>query len=150
MPCSAERAVATAVDVRRRAVPLSRGLLAMLLCGLAVAGCNRPTVDRTPEALEHARLARLDPDHGLPIGPVLSEIGTAAVTGEIVAVDPGRLTISLRHTQIDASDWPTMVMTFRARRSLVDRVKVGQRATFQAILRDGVGEIVDLAVAPKE
>lgn len=150
MPCSDERAAATAIDIRPRAIPLSRGLLTMLLSALTVAGCNRPTVDRTPEALEHARLARLDPDHGRPIGPVLSEIGTATGTGEIVGVDPGTLTLSLRHTQVDASDWPTMVMTFRARRSLVDRAQVGQTVTFQAILRDGAGEIVDLAVAPEE
>lgn len=133
--------------VRRGRSPMRRGLLPVLLSTLAVSGCNRPTVDRTPEALDHARLARLDPDHGTPIGPVLSEIGTEAGGGEIVAVDPGRLTIALRHKQVDGSDWPTMVMTFRARRTLVDSARVGQRVSFRVVLRDGAGEIVDLAPA---
>ncbi len=124
---------------------MGRGLLPILLSALAVSGCERPTVDRTPEALDHARLARLDPDHGTPIGPILSEIGTEAGVGEIVAVDPVRLTVALRHTQVDRSDWPTMVMTFRARRTLVDSARVGQRVSFRVVLRDGAGEIVDLA-----
>lgn len=126
---------------------MRRGLLPIVLSTLALNSCNRPTVDRTPEALDHARLTRLDPDHGTPIGPVLSEIGTEAGVGEIVAVDPGRLTIVLRHKQVDGSDWPTMVMTFRARRTLVDSARVGQRVSFRVVLRDGAGEIVDLAPA---
>lgn len=117
------------------------------MSALSASACDRPTVDRTPEALDHARIARIDPDHGTPIGPILSEFGSEAGQGEIVAVDPVRLTIAVRHLQLTASDWPAMVMTFRARRTLVDDARVGRRVSFRVVVRDGVGEIVDLAPA---
>lgn len=126
--------------------PRAVTLLALALVAAAgLGGCGRRTVERTPEALEHVRLEKADPDHGRPVGPLLSEIGAQAGTAEVVAVDPGQLTIALRHTQVDAADWPTLVMTFRARRSLVDQARVGQRVRVRLVLRDGVGEIVDLA-----
>lgn len=114
------------------------------MSALSVSACDRPRVHRTPEALDHARI---DPDHGTPIGPILSEFGSEAGQGEIVAVDPVRLTIAMRHHQLTASDWPAMVMTFRARRTLVDGARVGRRVSFRVVVRDGAGEIVDLAPA---
>lgn len=38
-------------------------------------------------------------------------------------------------------------MTFRARRTLVDGARVGRHVSFRVVVRDGAGEIVDLAPA---
>ncbi|MFD1192988.1 MAG: hypothetical protein ACOY9C_13145 [Pseudomonadota bacterium] len=62
-----------------------------------MSACDRSTVNGTPEALDHARIARIDPDHGTSVGPILSEFGSEAGEDEIVAVDPVRLTIAIRH-----------------------------------------------------
>ncbi|OHB41385.1 MAG: hypothetical protein A2882_01520 [Phenylobacterium sp. RIFCSPHIGHO2_01_FULL_70_10] len=75
-------------------------LLPIVMSALSMSACDSSTVNGTPEALDHARIARIDPDHGTPIGPILSEFGSEAGQGEIVAVDPAGLTIALRHHQL--------------------------------------------------
>jgi len=147
MPRAPNPVIVAGVAAPRRKPRPNRRLLSILVSALSVSACDRPTVERTPEALDHARLARIDPDHGIPIGPILSEIGAEAGEGEIVAVDPVRLTIALRHQQLTPSDWPAMIITFRARRTLVEDAHVGQRVSFRVLARDGVGEIVDLTPA---
>ena len=104
------------------------------MSALSMSACDRSTVNGTPEALDHARIARIDPDHGTPIGPIPSQFGSEAGQGEIVAVDPVRLTITVRHHELTPSDWPAMLMTFRARRTLVDDAR-GRSLTWPASRR---------------
>lgn len=121
-----------------------RRLTVVVTALAALGGCDRKTVERTPDALEHARLEKTDPSHGASIGPILSEVSDQEGVAEVVAVDPGQGTIALRHRPTTVGDWPVMVMTFRARRSLVAIARAGQTVRFRLVLRDGVGEIVDL------
>lgn len=117
----------------------------LLVVGLV--GCQRETVERTPDALEHLKLRRTDPDHGRPVAAIVTEFGPQVGVGEVVAVDPVALTVSLRHRQSSREDWPGMVMTFRLRRGLIGTVSPGDRVYFRAILRDGAGEILELRPA---
>lgn len=118
----------------------------LLIAGLT--GCQRETVERTPEALEHMKLKRTDPDHGRPVPAIVTELGPEEGVGEVVAVDPVALTVSLRHDQQSRGDWPRIVMTFRVRRTLVGSLSPGDRVYFRAIARDGAGEIVTLQRVP--
>mgnify|MGYP000968378798 CR=1 FL=1 len=113
-----------------------------------LAGCQRATVERTPEALEHMKLKRTDPDHGRPVPAILTEFGPEEGVGEVVAVDTVALTVALRHRRQSSEDWPRMVMAFRVRRSLIASLAPGDRVYFRAIVRDGAGEIVTLQRVP--
>lgn len=119
-----------------------------LLVALVLAGCEQKTVELTPDEMEHLKLRRMDPNHARPIGPVVSEFAIQEGMGEVVAVDPAALTVSLRHRQESREDWPGMVMTFRAQQSLLRRVKPGQQVYFRAIARDGAGEILQINPVP--
>jgi Cu/Ag efflux protein CusF len=118
---------------------------ALLAAALGVAGCRRPEVERTPEALEHQLLKRVDPDHALPRPPLLSEVAENE-TGRalVVAVDATAATVTLRHVRASADDWPRMNLTFRARRTLLLRLQPGDEVEFTLRATDGGGEILEL------
>jgi Cu/Ag efflux protein CusF len=129
---------------RRVALRTRRWALTAIALTSAVGACQRDTIRLTPEELEHIRLRRNDPDHDRGVASLVAEFGAQEGSGEVIALDPGRLTVLLRHRQASRDDWPDMVMTFRMRRSLFDRVKAGQPVYFRALVRDGTGEIVDI------
>lgn len=129
-----------------RAAPASRRALG--LCALAfllLPGCDRPVVDRTPDALEHKRVMAADPQHGAPPGPIVVEASRAEGRARVVAVDPAAGVIILRHHQASADDWPDMTMSFRARRSILRRVRAGDEVAFTLLVTDGVGEVATLS-----
>ncbi len=122
---------------------------ALLAAAVVLTGCERgrEAAELTPEELTHLKLKRYDADHGRPVGPAIREFGSEEGSGEVVAVDPVALTVSLRHRQATGEDWPGMVMTFRIRRTLIPTLKPGQRVYFRAVVLDGAGEILDLRPA---
>ena len=122
---------------------------AALLVSLSLGSCERKTVELTPDEMEHLKLKRMDPNHAQPIGPVVTEFGIQEGMGEVVAVDPVALTVSLRHRQASRQDWPGMVMKFRLQRGLLRTVKPGQEVYFRATARDGAGEILQISPVPK-
>ncbi|OHB33333.1 MAG: hypothetical protein A2882_04470 [Phenylobacterium sp. RIFCSPHIGHO2_01_FULL_70_10] len=125
------------------------GAALMLLLAILLIGCERePTVELTPEEMSHLRLKRLDPEHGRPVRPLISQFGTEEGLGEVVAIDPSRLTVSLRHTHQSRNDWPSMVMNFRVRQSDIARLRPGARVYFRATVQDEAGEILYVAPAP--
>lgn len=130
-----------------RVSPLGLAALGVILLGLA--GCQRKaSVELTPDELGHLRLERADPGHGRPVTPMIAEFGREEGIGEVVAVDPAKLTVSLRHRQESRDDWPSMVMNFRVRQSLIGQLKPGDRIYFRAVVLDQAGEIVDVAPVP--
>lgn len=133
---------------RRRARLAAIGLLAVLAGSLG--GCERRTVQRTPEQLEHMKLKRMNPSHADSIGPVVRGFGTEEGVAEVVDVDRAARTVTLRHRQTSGGDWPGMVMTFRAQPVVLGQASVGQQVRFRARLRDGAGEIVELRAASPE
>ena len=122
---------------------------AALLVAFSLGGCEQKSVELTPDEMEHLKLKRLDPNHAQPIGPVVTEFGIQEGMGEVVAVDPVALTVSLRHRQESRQDWPGMVMTFRLQRGLIRAAKPGQQVYFRATARDGAGEILQISPVPK-
>lgn len=115
--------------------------LAVLGAVLLLSGCNRQVVDRTPDALDHKRVMAADPTHGAPPGPIVVEAGREEGRARVVAVDPAAGIIILRHEQGSAGDWPDMTMSFRARRSILQRVRAGDEVAFTLLVTDGVGEV---------
>ena len=114
------------------------------LVALNLGSCEQKTVELTPDEMEHLKLRRMDPNHARPIGPLVSEFDIQEGMGEVVAVDPVALTVSLRHRQESREDWPGMVMTFRLGRGLERAVSPGQKVYFRATARDGAGEILQI------
>ena len=127
-------------------------LMVVLAAGASLlAGCNKKqAVELTPDELAHLKLERYDPGHARAVRPLIAAFGAEEGVGEIVAVDPAALTVSLRHRQESHDDWPSMVMNFRVRRSLIGQLKPGDRIYFRAVVLDEAGEIVDVAPAPGE
>lgn len=116
-----------------------------LAIGLLLFGCDRPVVDRTPDALDHKRVMAADPAHGALPGPIVVEAGRGEGRARVVAVDATAGVIILRHDQASASDWPDMTMSFRARRSILQRVRAGDEVAFTLLVTDGVGEVATLS-----
>lgn len=132
----------------RGRLTLASTALALALA-LSLAGCDRKMVELTPDEMEHLKLRRLDPNHGQPIGPVITEFGIQEGMGEVVALDPVALTVALRHRQDSREDWPGMVMTFRLQRRFIGALSPGQKVYFRATARDGAGEILQIRPVPK-
>jgi len=119
--------------------------LCALAIGLLLSGCHRPVVDRTPDALDHKRVMAADPAHGALSGPIVVEASRAEGRARVVAVDATAGVIILRHQQGSASDWPDMTMSFRARRSILQRVRAGDEVAFTLFVTDGIGEVATLS-----
>ena len=116
-----------------------------LAAGLALAACSPPTVHRTPEALRHEVQKKTDPNHALPIAPILQDVAEQQIgRAQVVAVDVARSTITLRHIQQGARDWPSLSLTLRARQSVVARAQLGAEVDFTMTAIDGRGEILEL------
>ena len=133
--------------------PRSRRLALLLAAGIAVMAllaCQREstTVELTQEEMAHLRLRRLDPNHGRPVRPLMAEFEPEEGTGEVVSVDRKALTVAIRHRQRSKDDWPGMVMNFRVRRSLLDRLRPGEQIYFKAAIQDEAGEILDVSPVP--
>jgi len=116
-----------------------------LAVALLLSGCDRPVVDRTPDALDHKRVMAADPAHGALPGPIVVEASRAEGRARVVAVDAAAGVIILRHQQGSASDWPDMTMSFRARRSILQRVRAGDEVAFTLLVTDGIGEVATLS-----
>lgn len=119
--------------------------LGILTALVLTPGCDGPVVDRTPDALDHKRVMAADPSHGAPPGPIVVEAGREEGRARVVAVDPAAGVIVLRHEQGSASDWPDLTMSFRARRSILQRVRAGDEVAFTLLVTDGVGEVATLS-----
>lgn len=119
--------------------------LGALAAVLLLSGCNRQVVDRTPDALDHKRVMAADATHGAPPGPIVVEAGREEWRARVVAVDPAAGVIFLRHEQGSAGDWPDMTMSFRVRRSILQRVRAGDEVAFTLLVTDGVGEVATLS-----
>lgn len=104
-------------------------------------------MERTPEAMAaHLRAGDL-PRHDGPAKPVaIADLPAGGLSvGRIVTIDRlgGRLT--LQHDPGSPGDWPVFTMTAAVRPpSLLDRVKVGDRAQFHLEYRAGTPEVVAL------
>jgi Cu/Ag efflux protein CusF len=120
-------------------------ILGALAAAVLSSGCDRQVVDRTPDALDHKRVMAADPAHGAPVGPIVVEAGRAEGRARVVAVDPAAGVIILRHHQASADDWPDLTMSFRARRSILQRVRAGDEVAFTLLVTDGVGEVATLS-----
>jgi Cu/Ag efflux protein CusF len=119
-----------------------------LLVGLlSVSACDSSDklVERTPEAMAaHLRAGEL-PRHDGPAKPVaIADLPAGGLSvGRIVAIDRtgGRLT--LQHDPGSPGDWPVLTITAAVRPpSLLDRVKVGDRAQFHLEYRADTPEVV--------
>ena len=130
----------SAAHLSRRAQVL--GALAAVVLS---SGCDRRVVDRTPDALDHKRVMAADPTHGAPLGPIVVEAGREEGRARVVAVDPEAGVIILRHEQGSVDDWPDLTMSFRARRSILERVRVGDEVAFTLLVTAGVGEVATLS-----
>ena len=130
-----------------RAAHFSKRLhaLGVLSAIILASGCDRRVVDRTPDALDHKRVMAADPTHDALPGPVVVEAGREEGRARVVAVDPAAGVIVLRHDQGSADDWPDMTMSFRARRSILQRVRAGDEVAFTLLVTDGVGEVATLS-----
>ncbi|WP_293676207.1 copper-binding protein [uncultured Phenylobacterium sp.] len=126
----------------------ARTLATVTAIAIGLTGCQKQTVERTPAALEHMKLKRIDPDHGRGVGAIVTEFGPEGGVGEVVSIDSAAQTVSLRHRQRSRADWPGMVMTFRIRRALIPTLSPGDRVYFRALVRDGAGEILVIQRAP--
>lgn len=134
----------------RRPRPHLPLLLAAGIAVMPLIACQRePTVQLTPEEMAHLRLRRLDPSHGRPVHPLMAEFEPEEGTGEVVAVDREALTVAIRHRQRSRDDWPGMVMNFRVRRSLIDRLRPGEQIYFKAAVQDEAGELLDVSPVPE-
>ena len=71
------------------------------------------------------------------------------VDAEVRRVDPAAAKITLRHEPIKSLDMPRMTMVFEVRdRSLLDKVKVGDKVKFRAVAEGGKVLVTELQLAP--
>lgn len=143
MHISASSVVAPAASQRR----LAQCWLLLGLLSVSACGRTDKLVERTPEAMAaHLRAGKF-PRHDGPAKPVaIADLPASRVSvGRIVAIDRtgGRLT--LQHDPGSPGDWPVLTMTAAVRPpSLLDRVKVGDRAQFHLEYRADTPEVVAL------
>lgn len=62
-------------------------------------------------------------------------------TGKILRIDSTAGTITIAHHKVEALGWPAMTMTFRAGRSELRDIQVGNRVEFTFEVRNGFAVI---------
>ena len=62
-----------------------------------------------------------------------SALKTTAATGVVKAIDPVTRTVTIAHNPIAAKKWPAMTMTFKIGKSVLGKVKAGQRVKFSFV-----------------
>lgn len=65
-------------------------------------------------------------------------------TGTVTAIDKAAGKITLHHGPIPEVGWPAMTMAFKARPELLDSVAVGDKVTFDLMLRGNDGEVTTI------
>lgn len=140
---SASSGVAETAPQRR----LSQCGLLMGLLSVSACGRSDKLVERTPEAMAaHLRAGEL-PRHDGPAKPAaIADLPANGVSvGRIVAVDRAGGRLTLQRDPGSPGDWPVLTMTAAVRPpSLLDRVKVGDRAQFHLEYRGDTPEVVAL------
>lgn len=112
-----------------------------------LAGCERPIVERTPEALAQAARAQNPPSHEgtTPASALRLARRSASGTGRIAEVDLANGRVTILHEPGTEPDWPELGVTFDVRPpSLLRGVKAGDRVTFHLEARGDAPEIVAL------
>lgn len=79
-------------------------------------------------------------------GMKMSESATPApkvghTTGNVVAIDTSRSTITIAHHPVAALGWPAMTMTFQATPRQLHGIKAGEQVDFEFSLHGGVAVI---------
>lgn len=54
-------------------------------------------------------------------------------TGVVKAIDPVTRTVTIAHNPIAAKKWPAMTMTFKISKTVLGKVKAGQRVQFSFV-----------------
>lgn len=68
--------------------------------------------------------------------------------GEVRKIDKDSQKITLKHGEIKNLDMPPMTMVFKALDpTLLDKVKVGDKVQFQAVMRDGAMVVTTIELA---
>jgi len=84
-----------------------------------------------------------------PAVPAASAVEPVMADGEVRRIDKSTDRITLRHGEIRNLDMPPMTMVFMVKdKSLLDRVKVGDKVRFSAIEVGGKYVVTDIQPAP--
>ena len=76
-----------------------------------------------------------------------SDAQTVLTTGEVRKVDKDAKKLTIRHAPIESLDMPAMTMVFQVKdRSVLDRVKPGDKVKFAAVKIKGAFTVTDLEV----
>jgi Cu/Ag efflux protein CusF len=87
--------------------------------------------------------------HGAHATPAANDATDERASGEVRRIDKEQRKITLRHGEIKRLGMPPMTMVFQVRDpSWLDRVKVGDKVSFQAENINGAYTVTDLQVAP--
>ncbi len=114
---------------------------------MLLAGCERPVVERTPEALAQSARAQTPPSHEgtTPASALRLARQSASGSGRIADVDLARGRVTILHEPGTEQDWPELGVTFAVRPAgLLRGVKAGDRVTFHLETRGDVPDIVAL------
>lgn len=120
--------------------------LAALGAAASLAACGQKAAEKTAEApaapapaqaMAAAPAARTDAMAGMDMAGAKMGRGV----GKVTAVDATAGRVTLDHEAIPEVEWPAMVMAFKADPALLKDIKVGDKVTFEVMLKDGAGEI---------
>lgn len=112
-----------------------------------LAACDRPVVERTPEALAQAAHAQSPPSHegATPASALRLARRSASGTGRISEIDLSKGQVTILHEPGTAPDWPEFGVRFEVRPpSLLRGLKAGDRVSFHLESRGDAPQIVAL------
>ena len=121
-------------------------ILTVAAVGTVLAGCGEKTPAPTVNAEQAAPAAAPGAGDMMPSMDMAGAM-MGKGTGTVTAIDKTAGTITLDHGPIAEAKWPAMTMEFKATpATLLDAVKVGDKATFDLKMIDGTGEVTAIQV----